>query len=701
MAPIETSPAHTRSRSPKHSRPHSPYPPPPGLPPRTPIMIPPLPPAPEDLPSPITKVLIPPLVSTPPITSPVMSPIQSPIATDPFAALCADLLEKIDHAFLHFEVKNATMLSQFKKDTTITIQSQLDKRDSSLRSQMIAQENRLHAVVKQQITDYCVPITTSIAKLSSTTTPDSINKQFTSVDERVTALGKTFITNQEALSSDIQDTNARITTLMGAATTGSAIKTAIDVDVKWLQDDINQYPLLKASIKKYNHWSVFKKNLEDIILKDDSVTACSEFWEHVNMALTSTLQTNKGLPDFTNLSSKSDPVHTMLPARDDHRFNECSQAYTFFDRVLHSKLTDAKTITITSCPRGYNVLQAYRVTLKGFQLLIKLMTSLCPQLGGIAPSSADLVTTFSLSPGEPFADFHCRAVEAHNEITLRKDLTGQANAIVGKYITLLHPISGFSMYLHPYFADWQRHTMIYNNHLIVFSHALHDIYEYLLIMKVPSTFPIADTPDTPSLPLIGQVEVDPIVASASNNNTKQSSSDDKFPGKQGVRFKQGTSFNTSRYQSQQSKDKPIPKTCSACGMNNYDIIKGVNVLHTCKPEECPFRSPAHIRPKDVRESVIQYNFSHNMKPPSYDKQIQMAGNKRRDATFPSPSIASIEDEPPASSFEESSDHHDLHDSSQDQDDIMSPPPIVGMASNDYTLIDQLMTDPGDITSLQS
>ena len=98
-----------------------------------------------------------------------------------------------------------------------------------------------------------------------------------------------------------------------------------------------------------------------------------------------------------------------------------------------------------------------------------------------------------------------------------------------------------------------------------------------------------------------------------------------------------------------------------------------------------------------------------MTPPSYDKCIQMSGNTRRDPIIPPhrnphiapPHIAAIDtpvdDDFPFEDTADILDHdHDHDPMSQDDDEYTTP--IVGMAANDYTTIDN-MSDPSDLASL--
>lgn len=93
----------------------------------------------------------------------------------------------------------------------------------------------------------------------------------------------------------------------------------------------------------------------------------------------------------------------------------------------------------------------------------------------------------------------------------------------------------------------------YNNYLQTFPHTLQHIYDDLTIMNVPTTLTINET----------STEIDPIVEAFNN----------RYSGYKGNNYKKGAQI--SGY-----KNKPNANICQACGLNNYDIIKGINTLHT-------------------------------------------------------------------------------------------------------------------------
>lgn len=66
----------------------------------------------------------------------------------------------------------------------------------------------------------------------------------------------------------------------------------------WLQDDLEQYPLLKSSIQDNNHWSKFKYNLETLTLHTDSLLELERFWNTIDNAFMTTLNMNLGIKKY-------------------------------------------------------------------------------------------------------------------------------------------------------------------------------------------------------------------------------------------------------------------------------------------------------------------------------------------------------------------------------------------------------------------
>ena len=95
-----------------------------------------------------------------------------------------------------------------------------------------------------------------------------------------------------------------------------------------------------------------------------------------------TLQTNKGMKQYSDLSITSHPKNIVLPPSDDARFSECVLAYDTFDQTIHQHLLCSDVIDIDKSPPTYENRQAYSITYTGFNLLIKITFSISPHLGG-------------------------------------------------------------------------------------------------------------------------------------------------------------------------------------------------------------------------------------------------------------------------------------------------------------------------------
>ena len=253
---------------------------------------------------------------------------------------------------------------------------------------------------------------------------------------------------------------------------------------------MEQYPLLKSTHSRYNHWSQFQISLKDIKLENYSIVRCQMFWDNVILSRMSTLQTNNGFTAFDSITTLYDVRCTLLPASTDLKYNECKNIYNHFSRVLHLFLTTEDIISSDTCPHAYKLLQDHlSVSQDVFTLITTIVKSLRPHLGGRSPSLEDAVTSFNIQTGETLATFHRRATTLYNEITLQRNTTGQGNALTGKYISLLYNMGNpsYTQSLQRFFVDWKSHTLIYENHLFPFKHTLHDVYQYITLLELPTT----------------------------------------------------------------------------------------------------------------------------------------------------------------------------------------------------------------------
>ena len=66
-------------------------------------------------------------------------------------------------------------------------------------------------------------------------------------------------------------------------------------------------------------------------------------------------------------------------------------------------------------------------------LIIAVVFTMSPQLGGLGPKSQYLVISHRLSEGETLQKFHLRVLQAQSKFILSKYETGQINNLTGKY----------------------------------------------------------------------------------------------------------------------------------------------------------------------------------------------------------------------------------------------------------------------------
>ena len=454
-------------------------------------------------------------------------------------------------------------------------------------------------------------------------------------------------------------------------------------------------------------------NLIDITLDSDSVQSLAHFWDSINDALMSTLQTDKVLPDFITLRQGYDSKTILVPASTDARYQSCEQAYNHFARTLHSKMTDSSTINKDQSPRAYNELQANRVNNTGFELLCNIIFSLSPHLGGMSTPSETLVSSLQIINGENYSDFHCRATIIHNEILLQQNKTGQTNELIGKYIYLLYNLKDpiFHNTLHSTYTSWKKFKLKYDNHLMIFNYTLQSIYNNLTIMEAPTKLLTTQEQNIQSQSIIASTEIpNPIVNTSRVNSTQH---DTRYPGRQGTSYQRG--------QQHRGYIKPISLQCTACGLNNYDIIKGINKIHSCKAQECPFRGPPYMPIKDTHEQLIQFGLKNNSRPPKYDNNTSLQDKNRLKQpvipkcgiNFVTPIVSKVNgmDVEIIEDTDNYNLHYDVEEHNTDNEDDYTntlnhestlPDPIIGMGNAPTdSLMNTLINDSNDLDEIQA
>ena len=68
----------------------------------------------------------------------------------------------------------------------------------------------------------------------------------------------------------------------------------------------------------------------------------------------------------------------------------------------------------------------------GFELLIAVVYSMSPQLGGIGHKAQELGIPFQISEGQPLPYFHLVSLSIRSKLVLKRYQTGQINDPTGK-----------------------------------------------------------------------------------------------------------------------------------------------------------------------------------------------------------------------------------------------------------------------------
>ena len=82
-----------------------------------------------------------------------------------------------------------------------------------------------------------------------------------------------------------------------------------------------------------------------------------------------------------------------------------------------------------------------------FELIIAVVFSMSPLLGGLGPKYQDLVIYCHLGEGKKLPQFHLRALHARSENFLLQNKTGKINNFTGKYTMELSKLKHLQRYM--------------------------------------------------------------------------------------------------------------------------------------------------------------------------------------------------------------------------------------------------------------
>ena len=122
---------------------------------------------------------------------------------------------------------------------------------------------------------------------------------------------------------------------------------------------------------------------------------------------------------------------------------------------------------------------ANRMCKNGFDLLIAIIYGRSPQLGGKHDDAQSIVMAFNVHSGELLSEFHHQALETASIINLMQDKTGQANKLIGKYLSILTTQPEVKPHVLQYIRDYNLFMRCPNNHMLKMAFDLPEIYAAL------------------------------------------------------------------------------------------------------------------------------------------------------------------------------------------------------------------------------
>ena len=106
------------------------------------------------------------------------------------------------------------------------------------------------------------------------------NEKHNDIESEISTIKLSHISDYKKIDTDIsnlKDSNIENDLAIFSLSTKITALDSSSTNNKWLQDDLEQYPLLKSSTNQYNHWGKFKTALEDITLEDDKIQSLQHF----------------------------------------------------------------------------------------------------------------------------------------------------------------------------------------------------------------------------------------------------------------------------------------------------------------------------------------------------------------------------------------------------------------------------------------
>ena len=140
--------------------------------------------------------------------------------------------------------------------------------------------------------------------------------------------------------------------------------------------------------------------MKESILQGDWLLELNHFWSTIDTALTSTLECNKGIRDYTSLDSTTSIKSKLVPPFGHADFNFCNPTYFRSSSIFRDHLLKLNVISSVLAPKSYKTLTRYKIDDDGFNILQKLVFTGSPQLGGEECDLYKFVNTLTFIPDE-------------------------------------------------------------------------------------------------------------------------------------------------------------------------------------------------------------------------------------------------------------------------------------------------------------
>ena len=106
--------------------------------------------------------------------------------------------------------------------------------------------------------------------------------------------------------------------------------------------------------------------VDTITLKGDTMIEIMKFYNLVNTAIMTSLASMRFLPDYDELTAKSDYESHIVRQTNHTQFEDAHNAYKQYERTLHSHLQKVTIITSNSAPVTVTKQQEKSMAICGF-----------------------------------------------------------------------------------------------------------------------------------------------------------------------------------------------------------------------------------------------------------------------------------------------------------------------------------------------